>query len=154
MPVGPTPPAPPAAGDSGFWTYDTGGLTALAREVARCAASAHCSTSGTGFTGRLASLLVHAGPDSAHESAATGSGGIGASGLRVLAQAFSYSPLEELLAAFRAGGGGGTGALLFFGLAVLAARSMLRVPDWTRAFRVSTATWRPSVYVPPIEQPG
>jgi type IV secretory pathway VirB10-like protein len=53
------------------------------------------------------------------------------------------------------GGGGGGGAALVlltaFGL-VTVARMM--PPDWTRAFRNSTATWRPSAYVPPIEHPG
>jgi hypothetical protein len=148
------PPTMPDAGDPGVWTYDTGGMTSLASDAAKCAASELCSTSGSSLAGRLASLLARTGSATTRESAATRTGGIKASGLRVMAQAFSFTPLEHLLAALRGRGGGGAGALLFFGLAVLLARSVLRVPEWTRVFRISTATWRPSAYVPPIEQPG
>jgi hypothetical protein len=53
------------------------------------------------------------------------------------------------------GGGGGGGAALViltaFGLLTVA---RMMPPDWTRAFRNSTAVWRPSAYVPPIEHPG
>ena len=53
------------------------------------------------------------------------------------------------------GGGGGGGAALVmltaFGLLTLV---RMMPPDWTQAFRNSTAVWRPSAYVPPIEHPG
>jgi hypothetical protein len=53
------------------------------------------------------------------------------------------------------GGGGGGGAALVM-LTVLGIVTFYRLmpPDWTRAFRNSTAVWRPSAYDPPIEHPG
>ena len=53
------------------------------------------------------------------------------------------------------GGGGGGGAALVF-LTALGLLTVFRMmpPDWTSAFRNSTAVWRPSAYVPPIEHPG
>lgn len=54
---------------------------------------------------------------------------------------------------FGGGGGGGAAVLYLTVFAILAVFRLLR-PDWNRAFRTSTATWRPSAYVPPIEHPG
>jgi hypothetical protein len=53
------------------------------------------------------------------------------------------------------GGGGGGGAALVF-LTALGMLTIFRMvpPDWNSAFRNSTAVWRPSAYVPPIEHPG
>ena len=53
------------------------------------------------------------------------------------------------------GGSGGSAA----GIALLTRLGMmgswlLAAPDRLQAFRISTATWRPSAYVPPIEHPG
>jgi hypothetical protein len=51
------------------------------------------------------------------------------------------------------GSGSGATLMLFGLLGVLAVTLMPRV-DRTRAFWLPMATWRPSAYVPPIEQPG
>jgi hypothetical protein len=51
------------------------------------------------------------------------------------------------------GGGGGAGIALLMLLGLACAWSLLAPRD-RRAFRTSTATWRPSAYVPPIEHPG
>ncbi len=50
-------------------------------------------------------------------------------------------------------GGGAGGVLLLTVFGILAVFRLVR-PDWNEAFRTSTATWRPSAYVPPIEHPG
>jgi type IV secretory pathway VirB10-like protein len=55
---------------------------------------------------------------------------------------------------FGGGSGGGTAVLLTTTLLGILAVYRLRPPDWDRAFRTSTATWRPSAYAPPIERPG
>ena len=52
------------------------------------------------------------------------------------------------------GGGGGGAALVMLTVVGLLAVFRLIPPDWTRAFRNSTAVWRPSAYAPPIEHPG
>jgi len=53
------------------------------------------------------------------------------------------------------GGGGGAGAgIALLTLLGLACGWALLAPRDLRAFRTSTATWRPSAYVPPIEHPG
>jgi type IV secretory pathway VirB10-like protein len=52
------------------------------------------------------------------------------------------------------GGGGGGAALVLLTVVGLLAVFRLIPPDWTRAFRNSTAVWRPSAYAPPIERPG
>ena len=49
--------------------------------------------------------------------------------------------------------GGGAAVTLMTLLGILAVFRMLP-PDWNRAFRNSTAAWRPSAYAPPIEHPG
>ena len=54
---------------------------------------------------------------------------------------------------FGGGTGGGAAALYLTVFGILAVFRLLR-PDWNEAFRTSTATWRPSAYVPPIEHPG
>ena len=48
-------------------------------------------------------------------------------------------------------GGGGGAPLLISGIAVLTTALAL---DWAKSFRLPTATWRLSAYVPPIEHPG
>jgi hypothetical protein len=54
-----------------------------------------------------------------------------------------------------AGGGGGASAgIALLMLLGLACGWSLLAPRDRRAFRTSTATWRPSAYVPPIEHPG
>jgi hypothetical protein len=50
-----------------------------------------------------------------------------------------------------AGGAGGGAPLLISVIAVLATALAL---DWAKSFRLPTATWRLSAYVPPIEHPG
>ena len=53
------------------------------------------------------------------------------------------------------GGGGSAGAgIALLTLLGLACGWALLAPRDRRAFRTSTATWRPSAYVPPIEHPG
>jgi hypothetical protein len=55
---------------------------------------------------------------------------------------------------FGLGGGGGGAAIAFTLISLLAVMALRPVrADWTTSL-VSTATWRPSVYVPPIESPG
>jgi hypothetical protein len=54
---------------------------------------------------------------------------------------------------FGGAGGGAMGFMLLSLVAVLAS-GLLRHPDLTTAFRLPTAMWRPSVYVPPLESPG
>jgi hypothetical protein len=50
-----------------------------------------------------------------------------------------------------AGGGGGGASLL---ISVIAVLTMALAIDWAKSFRLPTATWRLSAYVPPIEHPG
>jgi hypothetical protein len=57
------------------------------------------------------------------------------------------------LGLFGAGGGAGAGVALMT-LLGMACGWFLLAPDRKRAFLTSTATWRPSAYVPPIEHPG
>jgi hypothetical protein len=54
---------------------------------------------------------------------------------------------------FGGGGGGGAALVLLTALGMLAVFRMMP-PDWHSALRNSTAVWRPSAYVPPIEHPG
>jgi outer membrane biosynthesis protein TonB len=62
---------------------------------------------------------------------------------------------KSLFASLFGGGSGGGGAVLLT-ITLLGILSAYRLvpPDWDRAFRTSTATWRPSAYAPPIEHPG
>jgi hypothetical protein len=53
-----------------------------------------------------------------------------------------------------AGGGGGATLLSFGLLCVLGAMLLLGFPSCARSFRLPAVTWRPSVYVPPLEHPG
>ena len=52
------------------------------------------------------------------------------------------------------GGSGGTGAVLLLGLFGILSVWRMLPPDWTRAFRMPTTTWRPAAYIPPIQHPG
>jgi hypothetical protein len=52
------------------------------------------------------------------------------------------------------GSGGGGATLMVFGLLGILAVKLLPVPRSTQALRLPAVTWRPSEYVPPIEQPG
>jgi hypothetical protein len=52
------------------------------------------------------------------------------------------------------GNGSGGGVLMIFGFLGILAITLLPMPSRTRALRLPTVTWRPSAYVPPIEQPG
>ncbi len=54
---------------------------------------------------------------------------------------------------FGGGGGGGAALVILTALGLLTVFRMLP-PDWHTTFRNSTAVWRPSAYVPPIERPG
>jgi hypothetical protein len=49
------------------------------------------------------------------------------------------------------GGGGGASMLISMGALLCAA---LALGNWARSFRLPTATWRLSAYIPPIESPG
>jgi hypothetical protein len=51
-------------------------------------------------------------------------------------------------------GGGGGATLMFFGLLCVLGTMLVPTPRGTRFFRLPAVTWRPSEYVPPIEQPG
>ena len=53
------------------------------------------------------------------------------------------------------GGGGGGGAAMMM-LTVLGLLAVVRLlpPEALKNFLISTAVWRPSAYVPPIEHPG
>jgi hypothetical protein len=62
----------------------------------------------------------------------------------------SVAGLFDLLA----GSGGGGGVLMIFGFLGILAITLLPIPSRTRALRLPAVTWRPSAYVPPIEQPG
>ena len=53
-----------------------------------------------------------------------------------------------------AGSSGGGAMLTIFGLLGILAVTLIRIPSRTTAFRLPVVTWRPSAYVPPIEQPG
>ena len=72
-------------------------------------------------------------------------GGIGPGG--------SGSGQGPSLSLFGGSGGGAAGIALLTLLAMLGSW-LLAAPNHLRAFRISTATWRPSAYVPPIEHPG
>ena len=52
------------------------------------------------------------------------------------------------------GGGGASAGVALLTLLGLACGWSLLAPWDRRAFRTSTATWRPSAYIPPIEHPG
>ena len=90
---------------------------------------------------------LEAGKRQRHETAearALGSGGPGSgpgSGSRSFLNLFT-------------GGSGGTGAVLLFGLFGILSVWRMLPPDWTRAFRMPTTTWRPAAYIPPIQHPG
>jgi hypothetical protein len=90
---------------------------------------------------------LEAGKRQRHETAearALGSGGPGSgpgSGSRSFFNLFT-------------GGSGGTGAVLLFGLFGILSVWRMLPPDWTRAFRMPTTTWRPAAYIPPIQHPG
>jgi hypothetical protein len=60
--------------------------------------------------------------------------------------------LGSLLDLFSGSGGGAT--LMFYGLLGILMVTLLPAPGRARAFRLPVVTWRPSEYVPPIEQPG
>jgi hypothetical protein len=60
--------------------------------------------------------------------------------------------LGSFLDLFSGSGGGAT--LMLFGLLGILAVTLLPLADRTRAFWLPMVTWRPSAYVPPIEQPG
>ena len=51
-------------------------------------------------------------------------------------------------------GGGGGATLMFYGLLCVLGTMLFPFPHATRSFRLPTVSWRPSEYVPPIEQPG
>jgi hypothetical protein len=87
-----------------------------------------------------------------HRSTAQ-AGGAKASALSLIAFAWAPDPLTAQL--FRLlGGGDGTAALLLFSFLAVVAGIVLAAPEGTRAFRISTVTWRPSPYVRPLELPG
>ena len=52
------------------------------------------------------------------------------------------------------GGGGGGGAVMLLTVLGLLAVVRLLPPEALKDFLTSTAVWRPSAYVPPIEHPG
>jgi hypothetical protein len=52
------------------------------------------------------------------------------------------------------GAGGGAMGFMLLSLVAVLASALLRRPDWTTAFRLPAAMWRPLVYVPPLESPG
>jgi hypothetical protein len=102
----------------------------------------HALLGGAGPAAKL-----EAGMRKRHETAearALGSGGPGSgpgSGSRSFFSLFT-------------GGSGGTGAVLLFGLFGILSVWRMLPPDWTRAFRMPTTTWRPAAYIPPIQHPG
>jgi len=51
-------------------------------------------------------------------------------------------------------GGGGGATLMFYGLLCVLGTMLFPFPHATRSFRLPAVSWRPSEYVPPIEQPG
>jgi hypothetical protein len=53
-----------------------------------------------------------------------------------------------------AGNTGGGAVLTLFGVLGILAVTLMPLPGRTTAFRLPVVTWRPSEYVPPIEQPG
>jgi hypothetical protein len=80
-----------------------------------------------------------------------------------VAQAFANGSLQTisdgagrggLFASLFGGGNSGGGVTLLTLLGVLAFFRLLLRPEWNEAFRNTTASWRPSAYVPPIEHPG
>jgi hypothetical protein len=52
------------------------------------------------------------------------------------------------------GPGGGSMGFALLSLVAVLAGALVRRPDWTTAFRLPAAMWRPPVYVPPLESPG
>jgi outer membrane biosynthesis protein TonB len=109
-----------------------------------------------GPTGAIARALLgaagpaaklEAGKRQRHEAAearALGSGGPGSgpgSGSRSFFNLFT-------------GGSGGSGVVLLLGLFGILSVWRVLPPDWTRAFRMPTTTWRPAAYIPPIQHPG
>jgi hypothetical protein len=52
------------------------------------------------------------------------------------------------------GAGGGAIGFVLLSLVAVLAGILVRRPDWTTVFRLPTAMWQPSVYVPPLESPG
>jgi hypothetical protein len=98
-------------------------------------------------------LLGRAAAARAHQRLPLRNGGGKAQELSPLGPPWAPGPLFGQI--FNFFGGGGPGApLLLIGLAVLLVGSVMRIPDWTRAFRLPAASWRPSAYVPPLESPG
>ena len=62
-------------------------------------------------------------------------------------------PGAGLFDLFTGGGGGGATVTIYIFLGILAV-TLLPIPSRTTAFRLPAVSWRPSEYVPPIEQPG
>jgi hypothetical protein len=134
-----------------FWAFigsDSGGDGGIGLFLPHSAGCGFC------YGGvRFVAWLSGAGPGGAIPHHAAPTGEAKASALSLIAFAWAPDPLMAQL--FRLlGGGGGTAAILMFGFLAVLAGVALAAPDWTRAFRISTVTWRPSLYVRPLELPG
>jgi hypothetical protein len=145
--VGAPIPLPPTGADSWaiLFSADTGGMSLLSID------SAHCGFCYRGA--RFAAWLANTASGSQLQHRSTTTGGPSTAALSRIA--FARAPESLTAQLFRLlGGGGGSAALLLFAFLAVAAAIALFPPDWTRAFRISAATWRPSLYVRPLELPG
>lgn len=130
-----------------FSGVDSGG-TSLLPDGAKGCATAACTSAPRGFAVSVAVSVQRLRETAARER--------DASRVEGLARAMPPSPPGGLPGRAysmpgSAGGGGGGAPLLISVMAVLATALAI---DWAKSFRLPTATWRLSAYVPPIEHPG
>jgi hypothetical protein len=148
------PPAPLPAGNGGddfAWTekgdafvYDTGGSRGTGGKTAVLGSFVHFGSIASASAG-IATL--NARERAVRQAAAQSNTGAGI----VLVDSSGNTMLFFNL--FGGGGGGGAALVMLVAFGLLTVYRLIP-PDRTRAFRNSTAVWRPSAYVPPIEHPG
>jgi hypothetical protein len=148
------PPAPLPAGGGGddfAWTekgdafvYDTGGSTGTGGKTAVLGSFVHFGSIASASAG-IATL--DARERAVRQAAARSNTGAGI----VLVDSSGNTMLFFRL--FGGGGGGGAALVMLVAFGLLTVYRLIP-PDRTQAFRNSTALWRPSAYVPPLEHPG
>ncbi len=128
-----------------FVVIDTGGIALLGSSL---------GCGGTCYGGGLAGLLSRAASSELARQRAMRTGSANPPSLSLSAQVLEpVSPAGHFLRLLT-GGSGGTAAFLLFGFVAVLVGTVLRVPDLKKAFSLPAVTWRPPVYLPPLESPG
>jgi hypothetical protein len=163
-----TEPRADAPGSSGAHGTDTTAPTPLPLDDVQVEESLNDLTGGTTLTSaspsceqgcyagsiRLSGVLVRAASANRLEQRNRVIREAKASGLSRIAVVRAPDRFNNPFFSLFGGGGGAPGAVLLVGLLAVLAATSLRAPEGMKAFLASTATWRPSAYVPPIESPG